>query len=86
MIRLNDHDLLELVIDLSDVTLLGTKNFLKKIEEVSNRIQVRANLEKVKYDSYGWCRDRNLTCSALLEHDYTQIFNDLIEMYYDGYS
>lgn len=62
-IRLNDHDLIEIVIDLKDVTLLGTKNYQKKIDEVSNRIQIRTNIDKVNYDSYKWCKYYNTTCS-----------------------
>ena len=69
-VRLNDHDILEIVIDIEDVTFLGTKNFLDKIDEVSNRIQIRANNEKVNYDAYFYCVNQNATCGDLMENDY----------------
>ena len=37
-IRLNEHNYLEMVLDLSDVTLMGTKNYLKNLDEVLNNI------------------------------------------------
>ena len=54
-IRINDHDLLEIVVDLQDVTFLGTKNFLEKIQEVSNRIQIRTNSEQIIKNAYDYC-------------------------------
>jgi hypothetical protein len=58
-IRINNHDLLEIVVDIQDVTFLGTKNFLDKIQEISNRLQIRANGEKVKRDAYSYCLNQN---------------------------
>lgn len=37
-LRLNQHGLLEMVIDIQDVTLMGTKNYIDNIPEVFNRI------------------------------------------------
>ena len=36
-LRLNDHDVIELVFDLSDVNLQGTENFVSQMMEVINR-------------------------------------------------
>lgn len=38
VIRLNEHNYLEMVIDIHDVTLFGTQNYIKHLDEVLNNI------------------------------------------------
>lgn len=37
-------------------------------------------------DAYQYCKDVNITCNPLLEHDHTIIYNELVDMEYDGYN
>lgn len=69
--RLNKHNLLEIAIDLQDVTFIGTKNFLEQIDEVVNRVQVRSNKEKFDHRSIEYCLDRNASCLKTIKSSKT---------------
>ena len=44
-LKINNHNLLEITLNLSDVTLNGTRNFINDMDEVINKIQLRLDLD-----------------------------------------
>jgi len=51
-IQLNNHNFLEIPLNLTDVTLLGTSNSVNDIDEIINRFQIRLDLDEVEKDAY----------------------------------
>ena len=49
---MNNHNLLEIPLNLSDVTLNGTENYIKSMDEVINKIQLRIDLDEVEMGAY----------------------------------
>jgi len=76
----NPHELLEVKLDLKDVTLLGTEDFTKRMTEVINRFQVRVNETLIKFDAYQYCNSHNASC--VINQDKSSIFNSLVDFKY----
>ena len=85
-LRLNQHGLIEMLVDLQDVTLMGTKNFIDNIPEVLNRMQVRANTQNILFDAYKYCTEVDAACNKTVQTSFSRIFNDLISFYYKDYN
>ena len=85
-LRLNKHNLLEIVVDLQDVTFIGTKNYLEQIDEVVNRIQIRSNSQIIKKEAINYCLNTNTSCPKTIQTSRSDIYNALSEMYYGNYT
>ena len=71
--------MLELPIDLSDVSIKGSTSSINKTEEIISKFQVVLDYRKMAYDAYMECTNIQ-NCSSGLAN-FTQIFNGLNEYY-----
>ena len=83
--QINDHNLLELKLNLSDVTFQGTENFIRDIGSVINKIQVRSDTKWLSKNSFSYCISTNTSCPSTIQTSVSEIYNQLVEMHYYGY-
>lgn len=70
----NSHNLLEMTFDISDITLMGTEQFMEVLTEVINRFQLRFNHDSFEIDSFKSCQSRS-DCASVLSESKSEIFN-----------
>lgn len=68
---MNRHGMLELVINTTDVYLLGSQSSYDRTKEVSNKFQIRLNRRKIAKDAYLTCLSKDTCKNNVLVSDST---------------
>ena len=81
-IKRNQHDMVELVVDISDVELKGSSSSVDKMAEVISTFKLTLDTFKIKKDAYASCK-KNARCSKVVSDTDADILNYL---YQDAYN
>ena len=77
----NEHDVLELQFNLTDVALLGSEESFKKTEEVINTLRVTFDKEALEEHSLVQCME-NTACKSKVKESEANILNYMYEIAY----
>jgi hypothetical protein len=83
-LTVNDHQIHELTLDLTNTTLLGSSDSFDLLPEVLNRYRIIFDIKKLKRDSYNYCK-KNSACSKyvkasdsdILDHFYNNAYENI---------
>ena len=73
--RTNEHNLIEMKFNLTDVTLKGTENHINQMTEVINRLQVRLNKKQMEIDAFEHCMNKDASCRKVLDDSQSSLYN-----------
>ena len=70
----NQHDMVEIRINTTDVDLLGSGSSVEKMPEVLSRFQLTLDTHKMELDAYNNCQN-NKACKAIISTSNAEIMN-----------
>ena len=70
----NNHELLELKLNISDAVLKGSGDSVEKMPEVISKYQLQFNQSKLHMDAYTQCKSNSI-CSKVVNEDDAKILN-----------
>ena len=85
LLQENAHDLIELPINLTDATILGTENHLMKMDLVTSRYQIRFDNETLKINSFKSCME-DRECSSYFTDSNAKLLMSIFTVLFDDYS
>ena len=81
----NDHNMLELKLNLTDVSLSGAQNAVEQMAVNLNRLHIKSNAKLISYDTFHNCyRDDDCKESTSLLSN-SEIFNMIVRYKYENY-
>ena len=84
-LRKNNHGLLEIPLNLTHATIMGTENHLQSMPTVTSRYQIRFDRDLMKQDALAFCKEEP-ECSQYISDSQASILGEIFDILFENYA